>query len=884
MPEPTKTAATAAAQTPALSATPSSVATDVKKDTKKDTKTDTKSTDDKFLHPVVALLAELGESSRNLPNLSSNLGTIQLGIQEISKRAHALRKDLPNENSTKAHYLLAGSGVNAENIQAELKSFKSQTEPAALIDTYEPPQKEESALIAIEELIQNSAVDYDNDLAKHISLEWVVRKKQMTGLFGIGKEGKVGKQQLIHTGSSNLSNSIGRAVLGPISGTIEFTDAPSIAPLTYLQAYTEIVRELNQNRLNYPLIEKFHGVSVKLSFGSDVRTRQFQDAWKIIGEIVGTASERQFATAYLSTNQDSKDAIVLRKRIVNGSKRFLQKQFFEKLHSEVSGQNDVVSIVKAVLTKKFNENGKWVSALEIVDNFPVWALIYYLVRAGSLKEALSYLQSSLEGFQKLGTSFPSYFKAFVESADNTLPKNLLDNIRKEFNEQVRFYDEENSDPFKYALYKLIGRCEAEKKTFPGIVNTAEDWLWTHLVLIQEDGEGADKYTLQSLQLTVTSFGAKYFNPDNKTPGLYVQVLLMCGLFEKAAHYAYTHSIVDGVHYSLALTYYGLLRPVADVMKSRLELLYLNKHDQNELNFARLMGVYTREFRRSDPVDAVEYLILISLNRDQTNLCLEALKELVYETREYATLLGEIGPSGTRLPGAIERRMKLIDETSTKFDAYLREIVMNAAPKAVEDGYISDAVLLYLLNENYDRAVDIVNRALSEQLCQTPLGSFISKPRSVTIAATDDAAQLAQHLTAIFDANPQILTAEIVRPFTIRTCETLLKIVYARDAFAQGQSDVCLQHVDDTGVLVLDPEAEIADVRKGAQCAQHELDPAVARTVPSLLVMVMRCLNLLDSRDKNVRMMSRNCMVYAGLLRARMDREVFAELTNLEIRY
>lgn len=52
--------------------------------------------------PAAALLAELGESSRNLPNASSTLGTIQLGLTEISKRAYELRKDLPVENNTKA--------------------------------------------------------------------------------------------------------------------------------------------------------------------------------------------------------------------------------------------------------------------------------------------------------------------------------------------------------------------------------------------------------------------------------------------------------------------------------------------------------------------------------------------------------------------------------------------------------------------------------------------------------------------------------------------------------------------------------------------------------------------------------------------------------------
>lgn len=59
-----------------------------------------------LIPPAAALLAELGESSRNLPNASSSLGTIQLGLTEISKRAHELRKDLPVDNNTKAYVIM----------------------------------------------------------------------------------------------------------------------------------------------------------------------------------------------------------------------------------------------------------------------------------------------------------------------------------------------------------------------------------------------------------------------------------------------------------------------------------------------------------------------------------------------------------------------------------------------------------------------------------------------------------------------------------------------------------------------------------------------------------------------------------------------------------
>lgn len=55
-----------------------------------------------MIPPAAALMAELVESSRNLPNSSSSLGSIRLGLSEIRKRAFELRKKLPVDNNTKA--------------------------------------------------------------------------------------------------------------------------------------------------------------------------------------------------------------------------------------------------------------------------------------------------------------------------------------------------------------------------------------------------------------------------------------------------------------------------------------------------------------------------------------------------------------------------------------------------------------------------------------------------------------------------------------------------------------------------------------------------------------------------------------------------------------
>lgn len=786
-------------------------------------------------------------------------------------------------------------------------------------------------------------------------MDWKQRKEQICQYFGLLPS--TGQSLDSVTGVSDKSkrlqedfvpgwnkNSVGRAVLGPISGPGEFTDVeflqgttnqivvtPTIfgssnnvpAAQSRIKKFTETVCDLNRHRLSkmaYPISHKFQKCS--LPNGNDIRTQQTQDIWKILIEITGESEispipERKFAKAYLSSPTNSKEAIGIRKQITQGAKSFLEKQFMEQLEqtiakhpveAQLGGIPSVQSKIRALLNLKFAENGKWVyPSLEIINNIPVWAMIYYMIRAGYLNEAVKFTSLHREEFMKLGSAFPTYLSALNDSPNKALPQTLLDSIRREFNEQVRFFDLDTSDPFKYALYKIVGRCELSKKSFPGVIDTTEDWLWIHLSLVYEEpsdlSASFDNYTLKNLQLAVTNFGAKYFNPDNKTPALYCQVLTMVGLFEKAIHYAYSFSQIDAVHLSIALTYYGLLRPITNVLKLQTELLYVNRKEECEINFARLLGFYTRDFRRSDPVDSVEYIVLICLNGDlpppegaeHLKLCHEALKELVLETREFSKLLGDIRADGSRKPGSIEELMPLIHLDN--LNEYLRAITEQAAIKAEEDGRISDAVLLYQLSEEYDTVVNIVNKSLGEMLAVQPLGQAISQglgenSMPLVLATTENPAQLARHVMDIYTSNISIFNK--VKPRNRETCVTLLQIVDARDLYAIREYERCLQVVHSTNILTLDPNANTSVVRRRAQ-EFVMLHQSVARNVPSLLVMVMECCaNIVagiresyftnegrEARINEMRGIVRNCMVYAGMIQYRMPREVFIRLSTLE---
>lgn len=931
-----------------------------------------------LLPPAAALLRELLESSRNLPNSSSDLGSIQLGMTEIKKRASDLKRHASDENDTKAHYLLAGSGVNAEDIASELQSINFQPNLDSAIpgsdggyyyggvsnevdiENYLRAKKEKNILASIEESVRTSAREFDHFLAQNVTLDWKQRKQQICHHFGL-----VSKHEGAAAGDNGSAyetarstgtgggvprvwgkHTLGRYVLGPISGEGgEFTDVESLqsgpagagaamggggpssqnimATQTRNKKHAQIVSALNKSRLErkpYPVAHSF--ANVAHNYGSDTRSQQLHDGWKIVANIADESEKepipgRKYAKTYIEDHQQSRQAIDLRKQIVKGSKKYLEDQFFGLIEAEIArypheaqlgGVPSVYNKIRAFLNLKFFKGGQCIkSNLEIVNNVPIWATLFYMIRSGHLQEALDFTLQMEKSFQKIERSFPAYLKAFVNNKDNRLPRETLERLHTEFNQHIRFFDE-NSDPYKYALYKIIGRCELSRKTFPEAVATAEDWLWVHLMLTREgDSEGNplhEKYSLLDLQRMIIQFGAKHFNPNRNNPGLYFQVLLLSGLFEWAVHYVYSFSQVDSVHFAIALTYYGLLRPMDDVEKADAELLTLDSEENPQLNFARLVGYYTKDFRRSDPSDAVDYLVLIAMNGDlqqegrgtkHLKLCHEALKDLVLETREFSRLLGDIRADGTRQPGAIEDRMQLIHLSDEK--EYLHAITEQAAVKADEDGRTADAILLYQLSEEYDTVVSIINKSLGEALSVIDLGQPMSSlPDGVPLmlSATEDPAQLARNMMKVYSANPAILSNVSRR--NRETCTALLQIVSARDAFASKQWDTCLKETEATGILSLSPQADVGTVRRRAQqfTGLHE---SIARNVPTLLIMVMQCCvnigeNLNDSEYSNagranklaeLKARARNCMIYAGMIQYRMPREVYSQLINLEIR-
>lgn len=116
---------------------------------------------------------------------------------------------------------------------------------------------------------------------------------------------------------------------------------------------------------------------------------------------------------------------------------------------------------------------------------------------------------------------------------------MRERFLSEYNQRIRHLAETSGDPFKHALYKIIGRAEISRRNIPGVTNTTEDWLWLQLMLVREASDSSEpaheRFTLRDLAKVLVKFGENHFDPKGQRPLLYFQVLLLSGDFERVRH-------------------------------------------------------------------------------------------------------------------------------------------------------------------------------------------------------------------------------------------------------------------------------------------------------------------------------------------------------------
>lgn len=684
------------------------------------------------------------------------------------------------------------------------------------------------------------------------------------------------------------------------------------------EKYSDKVKDLNVARLqekNYTVFAQFAEAEAEPSSEDN---SMLINAYKALVEMVGedetaqtlsdpgAIKERTFAKSYLDEAVSSQDSSAVRERILNGSRRYLEKLFLSQLEAVVAknpreanigGVPDPISRVKGFVRVREvrKELGPNIELLqEINDKEKCWAVIFYLLRAGLYGDALEYVNANYAAFRQIDRMFPRYIRAFAESNDHRLPPDLQTSIHNEYSQRQRLAPEDSIDPYRMMCYKVIGRCEITRRSLDNITNDMMDWLWLQFALAREysrvEEMAHEAFGLAEVQSSIKDIGERYFGAGSdiaNAPTTFFFMQILAGLFEKAVADLYAHNYLTAVHFAIGLDFYGLLR-VSDISNSD-DLLSYTTRQEPQIAFGSMIGLYTRDFRTGNATAAVDYISLICLNADltgdlgksQKELCYQALTEVVLETREFAQLLGDIRADGQRIKGAIEQRLPLIKLNNDR--DFLKHITLVAARTAEEQGRTTDAALLYHLSEDYNKVLTVVNDALSlaltTELGDTPARLMPLKPRNVnshnnqdeaqmqaslSLTSIDDPIQLASDIKSLYYSDAMYLNKIDKRHSD--ACEVLLRLAKARKQLDAGRWALVIdvryysvlfffpfsncrhllthsaQAVAEADVIPTDTNGEVSAIRSKAQ-AFELMPPAVGRTIGHVMVWtVISCSN------------------------------------------
>lgn len=826
----------------------------------------------------IRTLNSLIDESKNLPTKFSELGPIQFNIDEIKKRAQndKLKNDRRND-LTKAHYLLADGGLKVTDINSSIDKLKSDNQfleqynvtslNKGELDDFLRTKKEQNILSSIESLLNEATDDFSKFVSSNIDMNWRDMKPLVYKNYGISVSNN---KNIKPSAYSPLERPTWKHSTSSILDNNDYFSNLNVNENFIVRGnfenYARVIHRFNNARQHNSTFNLDNEIISMIEKSGEYMNKNIIESWRII------------------------DSIYKHQSVVTGSRHYLEEQFLNyvnKLYQKKLNKGLPTNINKI---KNFIEfklkmpNGTWkIQNLTIANGTPIWALVFYLLRAGLKQEALEAIIVNQTSFEKVEGSFLAYFKAYAASKTDTLPPQYSTKLHAEYNQYIK--SPLFGDPYRLAVYKILGRCDLTRKNIPNITLSLEDWIWMHLMLIKEDTSETDpiyeRYTLSDFQDTILAFGKEHFQ-DN-----YFRSLMLSGLFESAIESSLSFSEIDGIHLAIGLVNKKLLNISDSLDQKSGSQLVVMEEQVRKFKFGKFLGNYVRSFKKSDPRIAVEYLILIALNGNefQIKLCHAALRELILETREFDILLGTFNKDGTRIPGIIEKRQTLLFLNDKK--EFLHIISEQTAEKARETGKIYDSITLYQLAEEYNVVTSIVKSLLGNLLCSTNLKQSLIGDYQDNIP---NPIVLTENLVKMYVENLEI--SKKVDSRMIETCLTLLKIAEIRKLFINREWHNCLNQIIELGFL---PIGDSSSPSKKAQ-ELPSYDDDIIKNIPNILIIVMKCISKMVERLEQsqyqtaakpqqitfLKNITKNCIVYAGMIQYRMPREVYSTLIKLDI--
>ncbi|KAI9513141.1 nucleoporin-interacting protein NIC96 [Russula earlei] len=839
---------------------------------------------------------------QDLPNISLSLDQVEAQSRRLLPRQAGAPGD-----TGRANYLLAQAHIDVPALANSIAHLNTSTTFLPLqplqdtdISGYLRHAHEQNVISTIEEARRETQEEFYRVLENRSRREWEARKKRVFEELGGRSGGDSGALILSQTPHSR--------------SPLTLIHAPSLTLQVQgkMMAYNRVVVELNAARLrgaSFPIVHSF--IQAALSLNPD-RSQQVVQTFHILAKITGEPPgippvahagahilnapllERRHARAHLGDLR-SKETIELRKQIAAGARTALEEQYLDVVERAIQarpldaclgGDPSIANCVRAFLLVRYYRGGAWQDRIELVAAQPLWAKLFYLVRTGHAREALDEALAHRQAIEHREDSFVTHFRLWLDSPDHRLPKPHRDHVQAVYN--AHLLHSTTVDPFKLALYKLMGKLDPSKRNVPLVTATTEDWLWFQLAMCDEEENDG----LRGLAEVLLNYGERHFEgtPGSKgaRTGLWAAVLLTCGEFERAVAALGDHSEteIEAVHLAIALAYHGLLRAPSRAESSDITPLTLSSSHPPALSFSSLVWRYVRQFVRLDAKEALQYVYTVALGADQPGGIGKEQLELAWDLVRRVIVLANAGPAwdelvggfradGMRFTGVIEQAAPLLNLNGTH--ELNTEIFVPAARQAEESDRVLQAIKLYNLAGEYTTVINSLATALGTTLAAPGGGG--ERARSLETAAIDIIRHF-EHMGRI----PGRARDAVVK---------LLRVREALDAKAEGRVDRALEIIESTDLVPLDGDVakinrraeEFKELHDSLQSNLHTYLPLTMDVIAGVYHKVKASTTPDASRQMTVaglRKKSRSLMVFAGMLRYRLSPDVYSYLARLDV--
>ncbi|KAJ1961276.1 nuclear pore complex subunit [Dipsacomyces acuminosporus] len=863
-------------------------------------------------------LSSLLEESKKLTThlVSSDIPTVQRGIDLLESESRKLvAKSVRNGRSLdpRAQQMLASSGVDTDELTenvgsvALLSAFELlQPSFDANVENFLAQHEEQSIINAIEETQLSTLDDFDKNLSANMLNCWEDCQKK---LFE-----ELGQYQGFVDGSSGFSLlDSGIAAAGDDSqgGMFDLTTGAGKVGQPRVERYAQVVRRLNDARVSatsrnassvqFDLLGGLEKATIESS--QELKSKQIRQAWKLIGHYTKVGNK-----------QDTHE-------LVKSACGYLEETFIDHVDriiaqyphdANVGGIPSIHRKIQGYLRVQFGRVGRQPAYLEVFNNEAIWAHMFMLYRCGYAQELLKYALDMEDIINDSDPGFVAHLKAFMDGnsihrTDASVTSSSLE------------------DPYKAALYKVVGRGNVPKKAGVEVTQTTEDYLWMHLATIRDSFKVASashpsKSTLEELQATMLKFGPGHFDPNRNNPLLYFRVLLLCSLFENAIDYLLQvdRFQVEAVHMAITLAYYGLLRaPQPDSALGASSsnsgsfsgyLLAKDGQDAAEFDFARMIIHYSRALPDSSTQaasaagdNAVHYLLLLTLpsltksdsaRARQRHVCEQTLIRALYEKQEYAYYLGDVQSDGTKRPGMLEKYLPLLGIAT--HEQFSQTIIRRLADRSRDEGRLADCVLLYNLGDRYNTVLNVLCKQLGEVLFMRSTGATAMDSAGLNAAGSlslDEIEGVSRAVLQHYKQREHIARGLDER--AVATCNTLLSVIDFLNLHAQGAYEEALGVIEATQLVPL-----TGDVSLATQHAEklRSLDDSITKNFSLILLTCMDTLSRLyaglkespfldavkQANMQQLRKKARGLMVFAGMIQFRMPSGTFAKLNRMDV--